>query len=265
VKPISLFVVILPLIALPPLHSRQPPSTSSQKPLWAQMQQAVLYKQDLKEIRGILKAGFNINDPIGCGTFNSVDGAVGVGNVEILNFLLANGAQPKESALLQAVWCRKPEVSFRLVEALLKAGADAGYKDYYPKEWNAGDTHKPDTNRFNSALHIACYQGYFEVVNLLLSHPGVELNGLNIDGRTPLMSAAAQGNEKIVALLLAKGANVDIKNGRGETAATVAAKRNGDRSKILQVLAKARNVAELGVTNRALRSPGGTRQSSTKY
>lgn len=218
-------------------------------PLGQEMQRAVLEKQDLKEIQRILKAGFKIDDPIGCGTFNGVDGAVAVGNVKILKFFLANGAQPKGSSLLQAVWCRKPEVSFQMVEALLKAGADADYKEYYPKVWVTGDTRRADTNRFSSPLHVACYQGYFEVAKLLLSHPGVELNGLNIDGNTPLMSAAAKGNEKIVALLLEKGANVNLKNGRGETAADVARKRIEDRTKILRMLANVPSTTQ-GATNR---------------
>src|SRR5580704_14335989 len=82
----------------------QPSHAPNSMVLGMQMQQAVLQKQDLNEIRRILKAGFKIDDPIGCGTFNAVDGAVAVENLEILKFLLASGARPKNSALLQAVW-----------------------------------------------------------------------------------------------------------------------------------------------------------------
>ena len=178
-----------------------------------EMQRAVLKKQDLREMKRILAAGFKIDDPIGCGTFNSVDGAVAVGNLEILKFLLAKGAQPKGSALMQAV-SKKPEVSFRLVEALLKAGADPHYKERYPENYFTGDTHQPDTNRFSSPLHVACYRGNYEVAELLLKHPGDELNALDIDGRTPLMWATEQGHEKVVKLLLGKGANVRVRNGR---------------------------------------------------
>ena len=168
--------------------------------LGMQMQQAVLQKQDLNEIQRILQAGFKIDDPIGCGTFNSVDGAVAVENLEILKFFLVSGARPKGSALLQAVWSHHPDISRQMVETLLKAGADPNYKDCY----------MGDTNRINTPLHIACYQGYLADVQLLVNQSNVELNLIDIDGYTPLMRAVAKGNKEIVGLLLAKGANPNI-------------------------------------------------------
>ena len=168
--------------------------------LGMQMQQAVLQNQDLNEIQRILKVGFKIDDPIGCGTFNAVDGAVAVENLEILKFLLASGARPKNSALLQAVWSHHPDISRQMVEMLLKAGADPNYKDCY----------MGDTNRFSTPLHVACYQGYLADVQLLVNQPGVELNSIDIDGYTPLMWAVCKGNKEIVGLLLAKGANPNI-------------------------------------------------------
>jgi ankyrin repeat protein len=191
---------IFSLFLLVSVCGGQPSPAPSSAVLGMQMQQAVLQKQDLNEIQRILKAGFKIDDPIGCGTFNSVDGAVAVENLEILKFLLASGARPKNSALLQAVWSHHPDISEQMVEALLKAGADPNYKDCY----------MGDTNRFSTPLHIACYQGYFAVVQLLVSQPGVELNTIDIDGYTPLMLAVCKGNKEIVGLLLAKGANPNV-------------------------------------------------------
>lgn len=210
------------------------------------MQRAILEKQDLSEIQEILQAGFNVDGPIGCGTFNSIDGAVAVGNVEILKFFLAKGAQPKGEALLHAVRGQKPNVSFQLVKVLLEAGADAGYKEYFPKHYVTGDTHKPDPSRFSSPLHAASYKGDFKVAELLLSRPGVELDKLDIDGRTPLMWAAEKGNEEVVRLLLSKGANANVKNGRGKTAADLVRRQDGTGTKISRMLANASTVAELG-------------------
>jgi ankyrin repeat protein len=191
------FVFCLWLVSV---YGGQPSSVSNSVVLGMQMQQAVLHKQDLNEIRRILKAGFKIDDPIGCGTFNSVDGAVEVENLEILKFLLSSGARPKNSALLQAVWSHHPDISRKMVKMLLKAGADPNYKAYY----------MGDTNRFNTPLHVACYQGYLADVQLLIEQPGVELNEIDIDGYTPLMWAVSKGNKEIVGVLLAKGANPNI-------------------------------------------------------
>jgi hypothetical protein len=177
-----------------------PSTAANAQNLGMRMQQAVLQKQDLKEIQRILRAGFKIDDPIGCGTFNSVDGAVAVENLELLKFFLASGARPKGSALLQAVWSHHPDISRQMVEMLLKAGADPNYKDCY----------MGDTNRINTPLHIACFQGYLADAQLLLNQSNVELNLIDIDGYTPLMRAVAKGNQEIVGLLLAKGANPHI-------------------------------------------------------
>jgi ankyrin repeat protein len=168
--------------------------------LGMQMQQAVLQKQDLNEMRRILKAGFKIDNPIGCGTFNSVDGAVSVENLEILKFLLASGARPNGGALYHAVWSHHPDVSRQMLEMLLNSGADANYRDCY----------MGDTNRFSTPLHVACYQGYLDDVQLLVNQPGVELNLIDIDGYTPLMQAVSKRHKEIVAVLLAKGADPNI-------------------------------------------------------
>jgi hypothetical protein len=87
-----------------------------------------------------------------------------------------------------------------MVEMLLKAGADPNYKDCY----------MGDTNRISTPLHIACYQGYLADVQLLVNQSNVELNLIDIDGYTPLMRAVEIGNQEIVGLLLAKGANPNI-------------------------------------------------------
>lgn len=205
-------------------------------PLAMKMQVAVLHKQDLREVQRILKAGFDINAPIGCGTFNSVDGAVAVGNVKILKYLLAHGAEPKGWALYQAAWCQKPEVSYQLADALLKAGANAGYKQSWPAYNTTGDTRLPATNRFETPLHVACYLGNESVVELLLKQPGGDLNGLNIDGSTPLMNAARKGNRKIIKLLLDKGADPLIRNGRDERAVDFARKYQKPESEAWQLL-----------------------------
>jgi hypothetical protein len=157
------------------------------------MQDAVLRKQDLNEIRQILKEGFKIDSPIGCGTFNCVDGAVAVHNVKMLKFFLDSGAKAKGSGLFQAVWCKDTKISAEMVAMLLKAGADPNYR-----------------SQELAPIDSACYLGNVAVVRLLLDRPGIELNRLNGDHRTPLMEAAAKGDETIARLLLEKGADTSV-------------------------------------------------------
>ena len=61
------------------------------------------------------------------------------------------------------------------------------------------------------------------------------------------MWAADKGNKKIVAMLLAKGANMNLTNGRGQTAASFA--HGPDQSDILEILQKASMNTKLSAAN----------------
>lgn len=56
-------------------------------------------------------------------------------------------------------------------------------------------------------LHVACWQGHTEVVQVLLSH-GALTDAQDNENRTPLQSAAWQGHDRITELLCQHGANV---------------------------------------------------------
>ena len=77
------------------------------------------------------------------------------------------------------------ENNYSLVRELLSSGADVN--------WRTGD----DRDGW-SGLHIAAYHNYGELVELLLAHPGVDVNLRTNDKRTPLMLACIKGRENIV-------------------------------------------------------------------
>jgi|ERR1039458_9426428 ankyrin repeat protein len=191
-------------------------TATNNAPLWAQMQSAVLLETNLDKVKALVKAGFDINSPIGCGTYNALDGAVQRQNVKMVKWLLANGAKSKGSALLQAAWCDNLDHSYQIAAALLKAGADVNYKENYPNP--AFHSALP----LSTPLHHACYRGNSAVVKLLLDQRGIELNTIDVDNCTPLMLAAGKGNGEIVGLLLKAGADPTVKNKNGETALSMA-------------------------------------------
>jgi uncharacterized protein len=78
-------------------------------------------------------------------------------------------------------------------------------------------------------------QGY-ERAALLISK-GAKLDIVNDKGETALMLAAGAGNEKLVKLLMDKGADGAIKNGAGETVMSYA-KRAGNRDSVALLEAK---------------------------
>ena len=208
-----------------------PAQTSTNKvPLWAQMQRAVLLETNLAKVEVIVKAGFDINSPIGCGSYNALDGAVQRQNLQMVKWLLANGAKPKGSALLQAAWCDNVNDSVEMVTALLKAGADVNYQENYPNP--AFHSALP----LSTPLHHACYNGNSAVVKILLDQQGIKLNTIDVDNCTPLMWAARKGNGEIVGLLLKAGADPSIKNKNGETAFSIACQHIGIQNQIAKFL-----------------------------
>src|SRR5437867_9696989 len=96
-----------------------------------------------------------------------------------------------------------------------------------------------DRKRFSMPLHAACYQGNLAVIQLLLKQPGIDLNAIDIDGRTPLMGAVERGHEGIIGLLLAKGADPTIRNAEAVTVAEIARAQVRKRERILQMIAAA--------------------------
>ncbi len=73
------------------------------------------------------------------------------------------------------------------------------------------------TNCGNSALYIACMDGYSEIAELLLEH-GADPNAKNDFGELALPMAVSQGHKDITTLLLRYGADVNCQVENGATA-----------------------------------------------
>ena len=78
-------------------------------------------------------------------------------------------------------------------------------------------------NQSCTALHHAAVKGHLNVVKLLLAVHGVTVDAVSESYQTPLMLAAASGEEEIVALLLRMGANTELRGWLNDTPLLVAA------------------------------------------
>lgn len=113
-------------------------------------------------------------------------------------------AKNKSTALLLAVTANGVEAT----RLLLEAGAGVNARD-----WN-----------LDTALIIACTTpGSGELIDLLLTWPGVNTNAVNKAGRTPLMIAAQWNDPVVVGKLIVAGAELDEQDNYGFTALMCAA------------------------------------------
>ena len=165
-------------------------------PTQRDMQRAVLIDRDLDEVERYLQAGFDPRSAIGCGTFDVMDGAVQIQNPDMVALLLRYGVHPKESTFVQAALLPSPAIAVKIVDAFLRAGADANAKIRYPQ-----------TKGYWTALHFAVARQNVELVRLLVSQQGIALNDIDGDGQTALGIARDKADSAIVTLLLRAGAS----------------------------------------------------------
>ena len=184
------------------------------------MQRAILVERDLSTIERLLADGFNPTDPIGCGTFDSLDGAVSVASVEIVELFLKHGARPKPSTFVNAAFIASHNIATEIITAFLKAGSDVNFKDCYS----------------TTAIHNAVYRENTELVFLLLNEKGISLDDLNIDGNTALMTAVARNNKPLVQMLLKAGADPLVRNESEASASTVSQNIIKNQQELLRLL-----------------------------
>jgi ankyrin repeat protein len=118
------------------------------------------------------------------------------GRKEVLDFLLAHGANPNCASKNQmrvmpihsAVAHRQPELALAMVESLLLNGAEVNVAQ------DGGWT----------PLHQAAAHGQVEIMKLLLAH-GASVNAKSEDGTTPLQMAQNKGYPEAVEMLWQHG------------------------------------------------------------
>ena len=133
---------------------------------------------------------------------NAVLLAAHLGNVDIVNVLLAKGAPldafgDKEMTALHHAASQGHADITRL---LLEKGAEANAQDSYQ----------------STPLHLAVFRGHAAVVNELLAK-NTDINAQNKNGKTPLHLAVEWNRTEIMKKLLAKGANPNIPDELGKT------------------------------------------------
>ena len=111
-----------------------------------------------------------------------------------------------------------------IVQLLLNNGADIAARDFDG----------------NTALHFACFlkhnESSLEVISLLLDY-GVDVNAVNRQGETALYMSVVSRQLSLTQLLLARGADVTIRDGNREAPLTLASQSGNEKlAQILRIL-----------------------------
>ncbi|CAI7621152.1 unnamed protein product, partial [Penicillium pancosmium] len=105
---------------------------------------------------------------------------------------------------------------------------------WFPVFWKAIETYRAPPSM--TALHLASFNGHEREVEFLLSLGGKDINSADSTGTYPVISASMNGYEKVVQLLLEKGAEVNAQGGVYGNALQAASHEGHD--KIVQLLLK---------------------------
>jgi hypothetical protein len=68
-----------------------------------------------------------------------------------------------------------------------------------------------ESNRSNGLLHVACINGYARIARLLIKN-GINIDGTNADGNTPLHLCYQYGRNQLTSILLSNNANENARN-----------------------------------------------------
>lgn len=102
---------------------------------------------------------------------------------------------------------------------------------------NGADVNSTDNIFEKTALHIACENNNFDMVDLLIgSGNNIDINIKNIQGYTPLMTAVNLGCTNIIKKLLNSGADYMETNYEGENVMHIASKSNFCIFDIMKIL-----------------------------
>jgi hypothetical protein len=166
--------------------------------------------EDLDNVKAriIMRAKVNIRDKTRDG-MSPLHAAVETGNLEIAEYLLAHGAKPnirdsfKRTPLMMMDMDATPE----MFQLLVRYGAKPNLLD---KEKNT------------ILHHFAQNSVDAEIVRTAVLY-GMDINAINKEGRTALMSAVEQDESSVAKALIESGADVNARDREGRTALDLAA------------------------------------------
>jgi ankyrin repeat protein len=148
---------------------------------------------DINGIKSLLKTGININQY--CNGLTALQYAIKARRIKVIKLLIENGANLSiynsiNKSSLEHVFERFKQ---RSALSILKIMPNVHIVDDYDK---------------CTALHFAARYNYCECIEYLLQR-GIDVNGTNSRGQTPMIFAAISGSHESIELLASHGGDID--------------------------------------------------------
>lgn len=176
-------------------------------------------QDDIEKVQEALLNGAKINTRDKLTDATALEFAVRNGNLEMLQLLIASGADPNSSSSKgqTALMLIGDQATRDIVSVLLTAGAKVTARD------NDGDTALAEAAAYNDS----------DVVKALIDS-GAQMNVQNKAGQTALMRAAERNLVNNVRLLMHAGADFNLRDKEGKTAMTYA--REQGNSQVIRLI-----------------------------
>jgi ankyrin repeat protein len=190
---------------------------------------------DLDSVKELVESGENINEQNDQG-YTPLHEAVKGNYLKIANYLIENGADPHiknnkgETALMIAQINQQKKILACLlnaaygVEDAVLALRQAVKENQWQIVSELIEQKLVDKSVMSSALMDASEKSDVKIIELLLAH-GADINVKDRSGNTLLIMAIMQYNLGFIAFFLKKGININVKNQLGMTALLVAASK----------------------------------------
>jgi ankyrin repeat protein len=181
---------------------------------------AAILRSDLALVNSLLAHGAKADVQIAKGTplrRNSQDYNLPATLIGATPYWLA--AKYVEPDIMRALSAAGADMSMSLADGTTPLMAAAGMKEPNARDADRRGLALIDGGKLPDESRIA------DAVAVALLHPG-DINAGNRTGDTALHAAAAMGYDRVITMLVEKGANVNIKNSRGQTPLTALTGRN---------------------------------------
>ncbi len=168
---------------------------------------AAVDEENIEIVKYLLTRGADVHELNGVNNLTALFPAANNGNLDIANVLIDAGINinAKDNEGLSAIYEAFDNKQIAMIKFLISKGADVNNQE---------------SEKGMTMLHEAIINGLTDIAKALIDAPDIDLNKKNKAGYASLYMASESNNEDIVKYLITHGANLEEPNGKPTVQAT---------------------------------------------